>query len=138
MSSFVVSVVKPHRATCPERNPVLFQAPTAPFACENDTSRVDIGITPIRTLPASKTTAHTIARRSMPALRTLLRRVPGIDADHPASSMFGFLADQRPQYSKPGVEQRTVQPALRLHVPPRPFGTPLGRPGHVLQLEVFQ
>src|SRR5580692_4752571 len=28
---FVVSVVRPHRAACPERNPVLFQAPTAPF-----------------------------------------------------------------------------------------------------------
>jgi hypothetical protein len=64
---------------------------------------------PIPTPLASKTTPHTIARRNIPALRALLRRIPGVDADHHASSPCRLLANQRPQHPRSGVEQRPVE-----------------------------
>ena len=67
-----------------------------------------------------------------------LRRIRWIHDDHLASSVLCFLADQRGQYPKPGVEQLAIKPALGLHIPARLLDGTSCRPGHVRQPQILK
>src|ERR1700694_5431024 len=87
---------------------------------------------------ARKTPSLPTFFRHVAARGARLRTVSGIDLDDVPSGPCCLLADQRRQYSEPGIQERPVQAGLRADVGPGCIERILGAAGHPAQIQRFE
>src|ERR1700694_3000450 len=87
---------------------------------------------------ARKTPSLPTFFRHVAARGARLRSTSGIDLDRVPSGPCCLLADQRRQYSEPGIQERPVQAGLRADIGPGCLDGTLGAAGHPAQIQRFE
>lgn len=103
---------------------------------ENIASGVDVGMCLVTAqLTSEHRLADAVTRVHVPAFCARLAGVPGVHVDHCPASLFRFALKDRQELSPARIGDTSIQAALGGHVDAGVLHGPLGRSGHVLDLE---